>query len=218
MQLSDSISRFTVFLKRNGPLATLRRAAVVVKRFLVSGNTVVFWCDLATHPTDAPALPSSLKLDRTRNEAEISPQDLHRMTIFWNPKLARRNIKERLQQGSSLWTLRFEGKLAAYGWTIQGHTIEPHYFRLVPEDVHLFDFLVFPEYRGQGLNPLLVNQILHKLAAESRGRAFIEVAEWNKAQLCSLKKTPFIRLGLARKTMIFGYTVLAWAPDRPVGQ
>jgi len=110
-----------------------------------------------------------------------------------------------------MWLIDIEGKLAGYGCTLRGCTVEPHYFRLGPDDVHLFDFQVFPQYRGRGLNPLLVNYILRSVAFECRGRAFIEAAEWNRAQLASLRRTPFRRFGAARKFTLLGSTVVCWA-------
>ena len=100
----------------------------------------------------------------------------------------------------------------------KGRTVEPHYFRLGPDDVHLFDFHVFPQYRGQGVNPLLVSYILRSLAAEGQGRAFIEAAEWNQAQLASLRRTPFRRLGSARKFTLFRYTMVCWDENKAVEQ
>jgi ribosomal protein S18 acetylase RimI-like enzyme len=91
--------------------------------------------------------------------------------------------------------------------------MERHYFPLGPDDVHLFDFHVFPQYRGQGTNPLLVTRILQGLATEGASRALIEAAEWNQAQLSSLAKTPFRRLGLARKLTIFDRTIVCWADN-----
>ena len=69
---------------------------------------------------------------------------------------------------------------------------------------------MFPQFRGQGMNPLLVTFILGTMATEGAGRAFIEAAEWNEAQLSSLAKTPFHRLGMARKTTILGRTLVMW--------
>jgi GNAT superfamily N-acetyltransferase len=89
--------------------------------------------------------------------------------------------------------------------------MEPHYFPLGAHDVHLFDFHVFPRYRGRGMNPLLVRHILRRLAADGLGRAFIEAAEWNRAQLSSLGKTPFRRFGRARKWTVLRRTVVCWA-------
>src|SRR5208282_2600936 len=136
------------------------------------------------------------------------------MTSFWNPKLAGRNVEERLGKGASLWLIKSEERLAGYGWTLQGRTMEPYFFPLGKLDVHLFDFHVFSQYRGRGLNPLLVNHILHNLATEGACHAFIEAAEWNQPQLSSLRKTPFQRLGLARSFTIFGHKFISWAESK----
>jgi GNAT superfamily N-acetyltransferase len=119
--------------------------------------------------------------------------------------------------GASLWLIKLEDNLAGYGWTLRGSSVEPHYFCLGPDDAHLFDFHVFPQYRGRGVNPFLVNSILRSLAAECGGRAFIEAAEWNRAQLASLSRTPFHRLGRARKFTIFR-TMVRWEESKTAEQ
>jgi len=68
------------------------------------------------------------------------------------------------------------------------------------------------------VNPFLVKYILCGLATQSGGRAFIEAAEWNKTQLSSLMKTPFHRLGYARKVTIFGYTIVSWDNSQAIEQ
>ena len=214
MSISHSISRFTAYFQRNGLRATVRRIGLAARRVLFSSRMVLFYCDFSAHSWSAADLPSFLKVERHKNQTDLSPQDLQQITSFWNPQLAERNIKERLELGASLWLIKFENKLAGYGWTLQGHTVKPHYFRLGPGDVHLFDFHVFPQYRGQGVNPLLVSYILRSLAAEGQGRAFIEAAEWNQAQLASLRRTPFRRLGLARKFTLFRYTMVWWGENK----
>jgi GNAT superfamily N-acetyltransferase len=211
MDISRSISRFTTYYTRHGFGATIRRGGVAVKRTLFSNRMVLFYCELAKQTTATASAPSSLKVERLRSHAELSPQDLREMISFWNPKEAHRNIRERFDHGASLWLIKSEEDLAGYGWTLQGGTIEPHYFPLAQEDVHLFDFHVFPKYRGRGINPLLVNYILRNLALNCASRAFIEAAEWNRAQLTSLQKTPFRRLGQAKSFTILGHTFVSWA-------
>jgi ribosomal protein S18 acetylase RimI-like enzyme len=218
MSISHSISRFTAYFKRNGLRETVRRIGLAARRALFSSRMVLFYCDLSALSSPTTDLPSSLKVERHRNQTDLSPQDLQQITSFWNPELARRNIKERFEQRASLWLIKSEGRLAGYGWTLQGHTVEPHYFLLGLGDVHLFDFHVFPQYRGQGVNPLLVSYILCRLAAEGQGRAFIEAAEWNQAQLASLRRTPFRRLGLARKFTLLRYTIVWWDENKTVEQ
>jgi len=172
---------------------------------------VLFYCDLATLTAPRADLPSFLKVERKKSSTDLSPEDLEAMTSFWNPRVAQGNIRERFGKGASLWLIKSHDRLAGYGWTLQGRTIVPHYFPLGPDDVHLFDFYVFPQYRGQGMNPFLVTRILRSLAREGAGRALIEAAEWNRAQLSSLSRTPFRPLGRARKLTIFGRTIVFWA-------
>jgi ribosomal protein S18 acetylase RimI-like enzyme len=218
MAISTSISRFTAYYSRHGFGATIRRAGVAMKRALFSSRMVVFYCDLGKQATAPVKTSSSLKVERLRSYAELSPQDLQVMTSFWNPKQALRNIRERFDQGASLWMIKSEDNLAGYGWTLQGSTVEPYYFPLAPSDVHLFDFHVFPQYRGQGINPHLVAYILRALGEDRGGRAFIEAAEWNQAQLLSLRKTVFLQLGLVRLFTIFGHTFASWVENEPVKQ
>lgn len=211
MAISTSIARLGTYYKRRGLAATARRAGLAVRRALFSGRNVLFHCDLATQKKPAADLPSFLRVERKRSSSELSPEDLEAMTSFWNPRLAHRNMKERFALGASLWLIKSHDKLAGYGWTLQGRTVEPHYFPLGQDDLHLFDFNVFPQYRGRGINPSLVTHILGSLAADCAGRAFIEAGEWNHAQLLSLSKTPFSRIGWARKLTILGHTFVCWA-------
>lgn len=210
MGISDFISRLTDYYSRHGFSATIRRAGLGAKRAVFSSRMVVFYCDLATETARPVNITNSMEVNRLQNEAEISQQDLLEIISFWNPKQARRNIKERFAKGASLWLIKSEDKVAGFGWTLHGCTVEPHYFPLGQDDVHLFDFHVFPRYRGRGINPLLVICILRELAVNCTGRAFIEAAEWNQAQLASLQKTPFRRLGSARWFTVFGHTFTTW--------
>jgi ribosomal protein S18 acetylase RimI-like enzyme len=210
MAISASISRLAAYYKRHGFGDTLRRFTVAAKRALFSNRMVLLYCDLSAQCSTSADLPSSFAVERHRRQADVNPCDLEAIIKFWNPLLSRQNIKARFDKGGSLWLIKSEGQLAGYGWTLQGNTVEPHYFRLGPDDIHLFDFQVFPQYRGQGMNPLLVRYILCSLAEDCRGRAFIEAAEWNQPQLASLKRTPFRRLGLATKFTLLKRTIVCW--------
>jgi hypothetical protein len=215
MSISSSISRFTVFFKRNGLRATARRLGLTARRALFSSRSVLFYCDLSTLSSPTADLPGSLTVERHTNQTDLDAQDMQEITSFWNPEQARRNLKERFELGASLWLIKFEGNLAGYGWTLQGRTVEPHYFPLAPDDVQFLDFHVFPKYRGRALDWFLMTHILHQLASEGRARAFGEAAEWNKASLASFGMTPFRRLGWARKFTILRRTLVYWAANEP---
>lgn len=159
------------------------------------GRMVLFYCDLpVTGPSHAVG-----HLERKKNLDELSTGDLDRITSHWNPETMRGLIEQRFSAQAELWLLRWNGMVAAYGWTLKEKTIEPHFIPIQPGDVHLFDFFVFPEFRGRGLNPSFVSQLLVEAGREGMKRALIEAAAWNAPQLSSLAKTPFRRFGVARK-------------------
>jgi len=218
MGLSNSISRLTDYYRRHGLPATMRRASLALKRTLFSSRMAVFYCDLGTQSTAAVNIPNSLKVERLKSYAGLSHQDLQDMTSFWNPKLAHRNIRERFEKGASLWLVKSGGKLAGFGWTLQGRPIAQYYFPLAKDDVQLFDFYVFPKFRGRAIHWLLTAYILQTLAAEGGARAFADTGEWNQAQLASFKMTPFRLLGWVTTFSIFGQTFNCWVENETVDQ
>jgi ribosomal protein S18 acetylase RimI-like enzyme len=217
MNIPDSLSRLTGYYTRHGFGATIRRAALSLRRGLFANRMVVFSCDLSKQTLNGPDVTPPLAIERLRNAAELTREDSEAIVRFWNPKLVHRNMSERFAKRASLWLVKSENRLAGYGWTLEGGTIEPYYFPLRADDAHLFDFHVFSEFRGQGFNPLLVRYILRALANNGRTRAFIEAAEWNEAQLSSLRKTPFQKLGLATSFIVFGRKFTNWADVKQGG-
>jgi ribosomal protein S18 acetylase RimI-like enzyme len=218
MAIAALTSRFATYYSRHGLRGTAQRAGTALKRALFFNRQVVFYCDLASQASPQEPLPSLLKVEKKSGFDELSSQELHELIEFWNPKLARYRIQERFANGASLWFVKSREKLAGYGWTLRGGSIESHYFPFGQDDVHFFDFHVFPQYRGRGMNRLLVGHILRSLAADGQGRAFIEAAEWNQPQLSSLGRTPFRQVGCARKWTIFRRTVVWWTGNLAVKQ
>jgi ribosomal protein S18 acetylase RimI-like enzyme len=215
MGVSSSISRVTDYYSRHGFGATVSRLVLAVKRSLFSSRMIVFYCDLPSLPVRPVNIPASMKVERVTGEAELRSQDFEEITSFWNPTQARRNVKERFANGASLWLIKSEDKVAGYGWTLQGHTIAQYYFPMGPKDVQLFDFYVFPKFRGRALHWLLTAYILQALAAEGAARAFADTGEWNQPQISSFRMTPFRRLGLVRSFTLFGHTFVSWTNTGP---
>jgi hypothetical protein len=211
MAIFTAISRLTDYYRRHGLGATIRRTVLATRRALFSSRAVLFYCDL-TRQTSAPTdLPKSIKVERKRSFADIDPQDLHQIISVWNPRLAQRNMEGRFGKGASLWLIKFEDRLAGYGWTLQGRTIAPYYFPLAEDDVQFFDFHVFLKYRGRAIDWFLMTHALQELATAGAARAFAEAAEWNQASLSSIAATPFRRLGWARHVTILGCTSIYWS-------
>jgi hypothetical protein len=214
MGIVNSFSRLTDYYSRHGVAATIRRAGLAAKRSLFANRMVVFYCDLADQTSQGITVPSSLKINRVKSEGELRAQDLQEITSFWNPKQAQRNIKERFEKGASLWLIKSGEILVGYGWTLKGCVIAPYYFPMGPDDVQLFDFYVFPRFRGRAMHWLLTAYVLQTLAAEGAGRAFADTHEWNQAQLSSFKMTPFRLFGMVRTFEIFGHKWVFWIDQK----
>lgn len=213
MSLSTSTFRFVTYYQRHGFRATVGRAVLALKRRLFSNGMVIFCCDLARQTPDAVTLPGAMKVQRLCAYSELGERDLHEMTSFWNPTQAHRNIRERFEKGASLWLIHSGDNLAGYSWTLRGRTIAEYYFPMGQDDVQLFDFYVFPKFRGRAVLWFLVVLILHCLKNEGVSRVFGDVAEWNRASLSFYKTLPFQRLGRARTWTILGATFVSWSPE-----
>jgi RimJ/RimL family protein N-acetyltransferase len=217
MAILDSISRLVSYYRRNGFDATSHRAALALKRALSASQMVIFYCDLGKQTIAPPKMPDSLRVQRLKGYDELSPQDLRELTSFWNPRQAHRNIRERFEKGASLWLMKSRDNLAAFSWTLRGRTIAHYYFPLAQDDVQLFDFYVFPKFRGRAILWFLVTLILASLREEGACRVFGDVAEWNHASLSFYRTIPFRRLGVARYLTFFGRTFVSWTEKEEPG-
>ena len=126
MSVASLVSRLTDYYGRHGLRATVRRAALAVRRTLSSNGIVLLYCDFGEETWPLVGRLGSLIVEEKRSGAELNSEDLLGMTSFWHSKLASRNINERFALGAVLWLIKSEGRLAGYGWTLRGCTMEPH--------------------------------------------------------------------------------------------
>jgi GNAT superfamily N-acetyltransferase len=210
MTSPSSISRIGAYFRRHGLAATSKRLIQAVNRSLHGDWFFLFGCDLRSLNFPEETGFEAFEIKRVNSEQSLDRNFAEQMFVLWNPEIARKRLKERFANGAHFWTITSAGALAAYGWTMVGRTIEPHFYPLLQNDVHLFDFFVAPQFRGRRLNIFLMNHILTTLAREGNGRAFIEAAQWNKPQLKSLARTQFELVARARKSVVFGKTIVAF--------
>jgi GNAT superfamily N-acetyltransferase len=210
MSIASSVIRLAAYYSRNGFGETVRRTKVAAKRAIFANRMIVFYCELHKVSPTPVNLPTSIRVERLNNLSELSPNDLQDLTSFWNPSQARQNINERFESGASLWLIKSEGKLSGFSWTLRARTIAPYYFPMTQDDVQLFDFYVFPKFRGRAILWFLIMHLLQNLKTEGVARVFGDVAEWNQASLSFYKMTPFQKLGVVRAFTFFGQTYTRW--------
>jgi GNAT superfamily N-acetyltransferase len=205
-KMNDPFARTLSFFKHHGLRATIQRFFNELQRLSFLGRMILFFCPL---PVQQIGSTEMVLVERVRSGI-LQESDYERLVHAWNPLIRERQIADRFKLGSELWLAKLHGELAGFGWTIRGRTIEPHFFPLQGDDLHLFDFYVFPEFRGRGVNVALVLEILKKAGGDGIQRAHIECAVWNKSQRRSLSKTPFCRYAEATKLCILGRPIVLW--------
>lgn len=130
---------------------------------------------------------------------EVSKEDYSRVLNLGDPVERSIEIAKRFEEGATLWLAKADGVVAGFGWSIIGKTVSAHFFSLKRDEIHLFDFHVFPEFRGRRINVGLVGHILAEVSMEPLSQAHIECAAWNYSQIRSLRRTPFHFIGNATK-------------------
>lgn len=202
----NTFSRMASFYRSHGLRSTIARSREAVRRLSYCGRMVLFSCAL---PINRPSPVRGVTVERT--SASTLPQaEFERTFAVQNPAVRKRQLAERFAAGSELWLARLDGKLAGFGWTIQGRTIEPHFFPLQPDEVHFFDFFVSPEFRGRRINVALMAEVLAQLEGARIRLVHLECAAWNTTQLRSLDKSLFRRYATASKLVFLGRPLVIW--------
>lgn len=202
----NPLHRLISFYRKHGYRATQLRFYDGFRRFSFLGRMVLFSCRL---PLEQFSSATDIRIERVTADT-LSKRDRMCITNVWNPTIKDRQIADRFAAGSHLWLAKVGNSLAGFGWTIQGQTIAPHFFPLRSDEVHLFDYFVYPEFRGRGINVALVSKILGQLGSERVRFAHIECAAWNQNQIRSLGKTAFRRYAEATKLTFFGHSLVLW--------
>ena len=201
-----AVRRLWSFYRSHGLGSTLARCVEAMRRLSHGGRMILFACTLPTAPATQPM---GLSVERT--SASSLPRAEYLEAFGAQNRAAReQELAARFAAGSELWLARWEGRLAAYGWTIRGSTVKPHFFPIQPDEVHFFDFFVAPDFRGRGINVALMMEVLAQLSEQQIRRVHLECAAWNAAQLRSLNKTVFRRNGAASMVSLFGRSLVIW--------
>ena len=93
-----------------------------------------------------------------------------------------------------LWLVKVSGVLAGYIWTIRGATINPDVRTLTHDEVSFFDNMIFENFRGRGINPILINYVLSEMQKQKCVRAFIGTKVTNVSEIKSLEKNGFSQM------------------------
>ena len=211
-------SKLKMYYKHQGLLYAFQR---VVRKlgYMLLGNMiyyrrrhVLFYADLSNGKSKEIILPAGISIECSRRKEDICQRDWGIIRSNFSEKYLQSIMKERFAKGALLWLIKVSGDLAGYMWTIRGATDKPNVRTLTADEVNFFDAMIFENFRGRGLNPVLVNYVLSELQKQHCVRAFIETKTTNTAEIRSLAKTDFCRYGLAQSHLHWerGQIIVRW--------
>jgi len=203
-----SFERLQTFYRKYGIVGIIKRLLVIPLR-AVKDRNVVFYVDLNT--IEKTNNIEHNIIEERRREGDLSEMDMNRLICLRGDQVIKKTIKKRFSEGVVLWLLKQNGTIASFCWTSIGMTPQKFPLPLGMDDVHYFDVETFPEFRGKGLAPLLINKSLERFKDQGLSRAYIDVKIWNKASLSFVGRTLFKEFRTMRILKIFGKNIVIWS-------
>ena len=204
------LRRFVRYYEKHGLLGTLSRFVVATRRALYDNKTVMFYIDLQYAGRSDLVMPQSFSLEVVEHYSQLRHDDLERMFDYLGKHRTEHHLRDRLKKGAKLWLLRVEHTLAAFIWSMRGNMVEPYFVPLTPDDAVLFAAETFPDYRGRGLYPFLVECVFNELKKQNVVRVYGMAKTWNASSLRGLAKTGFRHYADVRMVHVPGRTVTVW--------
>lgn len=206
--------RLTRYYRTHGRVGTLRQFAKILSRTLFKSSFIVYYADLPSLGFASNAVQSPYKVEYITGERELSAKTFQELVANRDEQIFIGQLKQRFENGAYLWLLKENDTTIGFVWCITARTLQPYFFPLGNKDIHLFDNEILPQYRGKGMNPILINNILTALQERGNARAYIETQIWNEPEKHSLAKTSFKTLGKARKLHIGPFQLSIWYPTK----
>jgi GNAT superfamily N-acetyltransferase len=211
MPIGHYFIRIIRYYKTNGFCNTAIHSLTMAKKVIFQNKFVLFYAELTLLKNEDFQLPEYITIECKKSEDEISENDINILTLDRGKDIIQHELKDRFLKEAFIWLIKVRGEFVGFIWSIKKTPVQPYFFPLTDYDVHLFDNEIFPKYRGQGINPVLINYLLYDLKRRGFVRAFMETLIWNSFEIRSLAKTHFRRLASARKFHLVGRDITVWS-------
>lgn len=179
---------------------------------LAQNAEVLFSVDAADIDPHAVVLDGMISVESFTDIDKIRSQDLEKLALHMGSNgLLRRELRRFFSRRGVFWLARYSGEPAGFHWSIRAGMEGFYFFPMYERDAVLVSSQVFPEFRGRGVNPQMIQHILVELKKEGVTRMYISCKVDNKANLRSIPKTSFRRIGTVREFRFFGRRLLYWS-------
>ena len=203
--------RFLNYYRKNGFSRTLHRIYQHPYRAIDRNHEFLFYADMHELSNAISVLPFDIKIEPKCSYDDAMRPEMQRMINYWNEENLLDVVSKRFNKGAILWIIKSEDIISGFVWSIQGKMVSSYYIPLTPHDAALFDSVIFEEFRGRGLYPLLMNYVFWQLKVAGVHRTFGTSHAWNKASIQGIEKTYFRLFSQARKFNLLNRTFVIFS-------
>lgn len=215
MGLSFWKEKAILYYRRNGFWKSVKQAFKKIKDTVFPESDIIYYADLIDLKNSGPIEQDGILVVERKTSGELSAAEKEALFEQVGQKMIEPQIAERFERGASAWFVYWQEQVAGMVWTLAGDTMEPFYYFIPPKDVHVFNNVIFPKYRGKRINPALLETVLIRLSERGFIRAYIETLASNLAERKSLARTSFRPMGTARKKKRKNRQITQWSADLP---
>jgi len=210
MKFNHLVRRLVRSIKTKGMLFTMKRIFIISKRNLFQNRSIIYCADLNSLEYDKVELPKNYCIEVICKEEELSKNKLYQLSKYRPKETLKLQFQERFHKGAVLWLMMISDIVVGFHWSVTGQPIKQYFFSFPCKDTLLFDSEIFTEFRGRGLNPLLIDYIMCNLKKQGVSRVYIDIRMWNAANIRSITKTRFKKIGVAKKIVVLGKVFVIW--------
>ena len=200
MKVASIINRFKKAKNKHGisglPKQINTRIRITMKnkwRSVFNDYNHVWVCDERQSET---ILPEGITIEHYQKLEEIPRKAVDKMVEELGDSASEWLNKE-FSEKSVLWLLYVNGEFVARQFIRHGKYFDKWFIPIRDKDYVFMAAGTFPEFRGQGLSPLLKRAIMYH-ETRNGGLAYVDCKVWNQPAIRALKKNNFRHLATMR--------------------
>ena len=122
-----------------------------------------------------------------------------------------REVDKLFARGCELWLGWIEGEIAGVCWSCSRKSRMDYFVPLREDDATILSCFVFPQYRGRGIYPSMLETIVRTLMNDDQvSKVYIDCKSWNRPSIRGIQKAGFVRIGSALRMALGGHVRILW--------
>ena len=119
-------------------------------------------------------------------------------------------LEKFFSRGAVLRIFYKQGAMVGYMWSAKKGLNGFHFFPLLDNEAVLYAAEVFPEFRGKGVWPIMIDLTAQGLGREGIERVYLGCKVWNHSSYRGITKTSAIELGRVSEIRMRGRAIVVW--------